>query len=173
MHKFLILPLLLAATVHAETLTGRVVYVADGDTVTVQDAAHSRHQIRLAGIDAPELMQAFGNRSKLHLSRLVFDKAVSVEYSKRDDHGRVVGKVMVASPDACPDASDACPKTLDAGLAQIAVGLAWWYRYFAAEQSEEDQHRYEFAEFEARTRNAGLWVDSEPVPPGEWRRRNR
>jgi endonuclease YncB( thermonuclease family) len=103
----------------------------------------------------------------------VFNKSVSVGHTKRDDNGRIVGKVMVASPDACPDANEACPKTLNAGLAQITVGLAWWYRHFAAEQSEEDRRRYEFAEHEARARNAGLWGDKEPVPPWEWRRRKR
>ena len=172
-HLSVALILLLAESVHAETLTGRVVYVADGDTVTVRDFAGARHQIRLAGIDAPELRQPFGGRSKQYLFRLVFDKAVSVEFVKRDDHGRIVGKIMVASPDACPDASNTCPKTLDAGLAQLTVGLAWWYRYYAAEQSEEDRHRYEFAENEARARKAGLWVENEPVQPWEWRRRNK
>ena len=167
------LTLLLAASVHAETLTGRVVYVTDGDTITVLDTANERHQIRLSGIDAPEKKQSFGNRSKQNLSRLVLDKTVSVDYEKHDDNGRIVGKVMVAPPDACPDASKACPQTLDAGLAQVTVGLAWWYRYFAAEQSEQDQHRYEFAEHEARADNAGLWADKDPLQPWEWRRKYR
>jgi endonuclease YncB( thermonuclease family) len=94
-----------------------------------------------------------------------------LHYDKRDRYGRIVGKVMVASPDACPDASDDCPKTLDAGLAQLTVGLAWWYRRYANEQSEEDRHRYEFAEHEARVRKAGLWRVGNPIPPWEWRRR--
>jgi endonuclease YncB( thermonuclease family) len=139
----------------------------------VKDGSGMRHRIRLSGIDAPELRQRFGGRAKQHLFRLVFDKSVSVEYEKRDDHGRIVGKVMVAPPDACPDASNTCPKTLDAGLAQLTVGLAWWYRYYAAEQSGEDQLRYEFAESEARARKVGLWVDAQPLRPWEWRRRNR
>ena len=80
---------------------------------------------------------------------------------------------MVASPDVCPDASITCPKTLDAGMAQLTVGLAWWYRYYAAEQTEQDRHRYEFAEYEARARKAGLWVDADPLPPWDWRRSNR
>jgi endonuclease YncB( thermonuclease family) len=168
-----VLILLLTSSVHAETLTGRVVYVADGDTITIRDAEYVRHRIRLSGIDAPEMAQRFGGRSKQNLFRLVFDKTVSVEYEKRDDHGRIVGKLMVASPDACPDASDTCPKTLDVSLAQITVGLAWWYRYYAAEQSEQDRHRYEFAEYEARARKAGLWIDKKPVQPWQWRRKNR
>jgi endonuclease YncB( thermonuclease family) len=73
---------------------------------------------------------------------------------------RIVGKVLVTEPVCCP----ACPKTLDAGLAQLTVGLAWWYRKYAKEQSAEDAQRYEFAEQEARAKRAGLWADGQPIP---------
>jgi len=69
----LLLPimLLLSLAVHAENLTGTVVAVADGDTITVLDAHHEQHKIRLAGIDAPKKAQPFGQRSKESLSTLV------------------------------------------------------------------------------------------------------
>jgi endonuclease YncB( thermonuclease family) len=66
--------LLFASTLlcsQAATIEGRVVAVADGDTVTVLDDSHTRHKIRLTGIDAPEKKQAFGMRSKQSLSDLV------------------------------------------------------------------------------------------------------
>ena len=47
-----------------EGLIGRVIRVADGDTLTVLDAANNQHKIRLQGIDAPESKQAF---AKNHL----------------------------------------------------------------------------------------------------------
>ena len=72
----ILIPLLSA---QAETLTGRLVSVADGDTVTVLDATNTQHKIRVAGIDAPEKKQAFGNRSKDNLAELVAGKDVSVE----------------------------------------------------------------------------------------------
>ena len=59
---FTALPLTLFFGANAETITGRVVGIADGDTVTVLDAAKVQYQIRLSGIDAPEMAQAFGNR---------------------------------------------------------------------------------------------------------------
>ena len=58
-------------SIHAETLTGRVVRVTDGDTIVVLDTSKVQHKIRLQGIDAPERGQAFGTKSKENLSVLV------------------------------------------------------------------------------------------------------
>lgn len=91
--------LVMAVWAHAETLTGRVVGISDGDTVTVLDVQKVQHKIRLAGIDAPEKTQPFGNRSKESLSELAFDKTVTVETDKRDRYGREVGKVLVNGRD--------------------------------------------------------------------------
>lgn len=151
----------------AKSVTGTVVGVADGDTVTVLDADKTQHKIRMAGIDAPEKKQPFGQRSKASMSDLVFDKDVEVVASKRDRYGRLIGKVLVADPSWT---ARTCPKTLDAGLAQITTGMAWWYRHYAREQSAENAGAYEFAEQEARARHAGLWRDADPTAPWDWRR---
>ena len=98
-HAIATLLLALACTANAETITGRVVGVADGDTITVLDAGKVQHKIRLAGIDAPEKKQAFGQRSKESLSELAYDKTVEVEISKRDRYGRQIGKVLVNGRD--------------------------------------------------------------------------
>jgi endonuclease YncB( thermonuclease family) len=149
-------------------LKGIVTKVADGDTITVLDSHRSKHRVRLAGIDAPEKGQPFGNASRKSLTAMVAGKEVQIEFQKYDRYGRIVGKVLVTPPD-CPT----CGKTLDVGLAQVTTGMAWWYRKYAHEQSPEDQARYEFAEREARTKNAGLWRDKNPEPPWEWRRAQR
>lgn len=154
----------------AETLRGSVVGVSDGDTITVLDANREQHKIRVAGIDAPEKAQPFGQRSKESLSKLVFGKDVDVEWKKRDRYQRIVGKVLVAEP-TCQ--SVRCTKSLDAGFAQLTVGLAWWYRKYASEQSPGDAQRYESAEQEARSRRAGLWSDGQPTPPWDWRKAKR
>jgi len=86
----------------AATLTGRVVGVTDGDTITVLDSTNDQHKVRLAGIDAPEKVQPFGARSKAHLSSLVYGKTVIVEFVKFDKYQRMVGKVFA------PDCSDVC-----------------------------------------------------------------
>jgi endonuclease YncB( thermonuclease family) len=161
---------LLAGTGTAQTVViGRVVGVADGDTITVLDADRTQHHVRLAGIDAPEKGQPGGHRSKESLSALVYDQPVRIESKKRDRFDRIIGKVWVASPDSPCRGTPDWPMTLDAGLAQITVGRAWWFRRYASEQSPEDRGRYEFAEREARARKAGLWRDGTAVPPWDWR----
>ena len=69
---------------HELTLTGRIVSVADGDTVTLLDANLQQHKLRLSGIDAPEKRQPFGNRSRLHLGALVFGRQVMAHCPKTD-----------------------------------------------------------------------------------------
>jgi endonuclease YncB( thermonuclease family) len=94
----------------ADTLEGRIVSIADGDTVTILDAANKQTKIRLMGIDAPEKAQAFGTRSKQALSDLVFNKQVTVEFNKQDKYGRTIGKILVDG--------------LDANLEQVKAGMA-------------------------------------------------
>jgi endonuclease YncB( thermonuclease family) len=43
------------------------------------------------------------------------------------------------------------------------------YRQYAKEQSPQDREDYEIAEFNAKVRRLGLWADTKPVPPWEWR----
>ena len=148
-----------------DTLSGKVVGVADGDTITVLDVHHQQHRIRLGGIDAPEKAQPYGQRSKESMSTVVFGKEVDVQWSKHDSTS-----ASSARYGASPDCRASLPKTLDAGLAQLTVGLAWWYRKYAKEQSAEDARRYEFAEQEARAKHAGLWADGQPIPPWDGER---
>ncbi len=154
-----ILSVLFAAQVHAEILSGRVVGVADGDTVTVLDASRQQHKIRLMGIDAPEKKMPYGNQSKQSLSDLVFDRQVQVEYSKKDRYGRTLGKIIVDG--------------VDANLEQIKTGMAWHYRQYQREQSVTDRAAYAQAEEEARASKRGLWKDTDPMPPWDWRKQQK
>ena len=164
----LLLPSLALAAPVQQVFEARVVAVADGDTITVLDDHHLQHRIRVAGIDAPEKAQPFGERSKQNLSRAVFGQEVRIEWAKMDRYGRIVGKVWVTPPES-PCARPPCPKTLDAGLAQLTVGLAWHYKQYQNEQSVEDRERYAFAEQEARAKRAGLWSQPDPIAPWDWR----
>ncbi len=143
----------------ATDLHGKVVAVADGDTITVLDAQYQTHKIRLSGIDTPEKGQAFGQASKQHLSDLVFGREVLVTWNKHDRYDRIVGKVMLGDVDVC--------------LALVRMGMAWHYKRYQNEQSLADRAAYEAAESEARLARAGLWADANPVAPWDFRQRSR
>ena len=143
----------------AGTLTGRVIRVTDGDTLVILDANKAQHKIRLQGIDAPERGQAYGKKSKEHLSDHVAGRFVIVEYNKRDRYERFVGTVLLGGRDM--------------NLGQIAAGLAWHYKKYQGEQTSSDRILYSDAEREARMAGRGLWRDSGPVPPWEYRKEKR
>jgi endonuclease YncB( thermonuclease family) len=150
---------LIFLSVHAETLTGRVVRVTDGDTIVVLDMDKVQHKIRLQGIDAPERGQAFGTKSKENLSDLVAGKSVVVDYSKYDRYQRILGKVLLNGKDV--------------NLEQVEDGMAWHYKYYQREQTLTDRVEYSDAELEARRQKIGLWRDPNPVPPWDYRQAQR
>lgn len=141
----------------AETISGIVVGISDGDTVTLLDANRQQYKIRLKGIDAPESHQPFGQKSKTNLSAMVFNKDVVAECGKREKYRREICKIIVNG--------------MDANLEQVKAGMAWHYKQYAKEQSSQDREDYEVAEFNAKIRRLGLWNDKNPVPPWEWRRK--
>ena len=147
---------LISCTINAATLQGKVVGVADGDTITVLDANNKQHKIRLQGIDAPEKAQAFGQKSKQSLNQLVHNNQVTIEFQKKDKYGRTVGKVLLNGTDMC--------------LAQIKLGMAWHYKQYASEQPKEDRDIYAQAEQDARNQSIGLWRDKTVTPPWEFRK---
>lgn len=147
-----------ATAAGADDVAGRVVAVHDGDTVTVLDAARVQHRVRIAGIDAPEKGQPFGEAAKESLSRLVYGKQVEARCHKRDRYGREVCAIFVGRQDI--------------GLEQVRSGFAWWYREYAREQTSGDRASYEAAELDARSARRGLWRDANPEPPANWRRQH-
>lgn len=147
----------LSTLCQAELISGRVVHVADGDTVTVLDAAKVQHKVRLAGIDAPEKSQAFGQKSRESLEELVAGKTVIVETHKKDRYGRSVGKVMVSNQDM--------------NIEQLRRGFAWFYRQYEGELTPDDRQSYDRAESEAKDYKKGLWSERNPLPPWEYRRK--
>lgn len=155
----LVAALLLVNFAAADTLHGQVVGVTDGDTITILEAGNNQIKIRLMGIDAPEKAQTFGARSKQSLSDLVFNKQVTVEFSKQDKYGRTIGKIYVNGRDI--------------NLEQIKVGMAWHYKQYQNEQSVDDRSFYAEAEESARTKKFGLWLDSNPMPPWDWRKQEK
>lgn len=151
--------ILLVQTAYADVLSGRVVGVADGDTITVLDSTNTQHKIRLNGIDAPEKNQAFGNVSKKSLSDLVFNHQVDIDWLKEDRYGRKVGKVLLNSEDV--------------NLEQIKRGMAWYFKKYKGDLVQEDRIAYVQAEQEAEANRVGLWVDPNPIPPWDFRKQKK
>lgn len=144
-----ILLLLTVTGCQAEVLKGRVVGVADGDTVTLLAPGNTQTRIRLFQIDAPEKSQSFGQKSKASLSDLAFGQTVDVIVETKDRYGRTVGTLMRDG--------------IDINLEQIRRGMAWVYRQYAHDPSYFD------AEDQARKNRVGLWSDEHPMPPWVFR----
>lgn len=158
---FFLLLVLLQTSTHAEPLLlqGRIVRVADGDTVTLLDERQTLHKIRLAGIDAPEAAMPYGQQATLYLGSLVFGKDVEAVTYKHDRYGRKVATLML--------------EALDVNLAMLQAGLAWHYKRYRKEQPAVQAQAYARAEELARTENLALWQDSDAIPPWDWRNRRR
>jgi endonuclease YncB( thermonuclease family) len=156
---FILTLLLMPIAAQQKTITGKVVGVSDGDTITVLDGSKRQHKVRLEGIDAPESAQAFGQKSKQSLSDLVFGRIVTVTSSKTDRYGRTLGKVHLEGKNI--------------NYVQVMYGMAWCYRDYAKDLSRDDAAAYEQAEGAAKADKRGLWADPSPVAPWEFRRGKR
>jgi endonuclease YncB( thermonuclease family) len=145
----LLLALFTAQVAAVPEVAGRVVGIADGDTLTVLDADKRQHRIRVSGIDAPETGQPFARRSKQTLSEIAFDREVVVEVSTTDKYGREIGRVLVDGEDA--------------GLQMIEAGMAWHFEKY------DDNPDYATAHARARENQVGLWAGKDPIAPWQWR----
>jgi endonuclease YncB( thermonuclease family) len=153
---FLVAQIATKGSAWAGSLVGVVVGVSDGDTLTLVDDRRIQHKVRLAGIDAPEKKQDFGQRAKQNLSAMTYGRQVTVDGNKTDRYGRFVGKVMIGG--------------VDVNLRQIELGFAWFYRDYERELTLEDRMAYASAECAAREAKKGLWRLPSPQPPWEFRR---
>jgi endonuclease YncB( thermonuclease family) len=148
----LLLSLVVAGAASAETISGKVVAVADGDTLSVLDGRAKRHRIRLAEIDAPERKQSFGSDSRKSLAEICLQKSAVIETVATDENRRLIGKVTCAG--------------VDAGAEQVRRGMAW-----VAARSTLPNSPLPEMEANARLRGLGLWAGDKPEPPWEWRKR--
>lgn len=128
----------------------RVVGIADGDTLT---CLHNRNQlkIRLQYIDAPESGQAYGQKAKQALANMVFKKQVRLQISGYDRYNRLLAVVW--------------DNQKNINLRLVEQGMAWAYR--------QTQNKYRNAEQIARQKRLGLWQESNPIEPTEWRAKQK
>jgi micrococcal nuclease len=129
--------------------TWLVVSVHDGDTLRAIDPQKIERKVRLVGIDAPEIGQAFGTKSRDGLTAMVKGKSVEVYADSEDRYGRTLARLVVEGQDV--------------NRQMVLDGLAWHFTRYS------DDQRLAAAEREARAARRGLWRDPAPVPPWEWR----
>ena len=150
----IILCIFLTQNGFAEDLTGKVVSIADGDTVTIL-TDNKQTKIRLAEIDTPEKNQPYGMKAKKALSDFIFNKKVEVEVVTIDRYGRTVGKIFLDG--------------LNINKEMVKAGHAWVYVQYAKDKTL-------FAlEKDARENQSGLWAlpEGERIAPWQWRRGKR
>jgi endonuclease YncB( thermonuclease family) len=143
---------LAAQAAWAQVYSGKVVKVADGDTLTVL-VDQKQIKVRLLEIDAPELHQAFGQRSKESLGEMCAGQAATVRSTGRDKYGRILGRVDCGG--------------MDANAEQVRRGMAWVYDRYVTDRSLYALQN------EARATHAGLWADQEPTAPWLYRRQHK
>jgi endonuclease YncB( thermonuclease family) len=151
--------LLLAGTACAgRTVEGTVRAVYDGDTVLLATRGASRLKVRLYGIDAPETNkqdrpgQPYGDLSRQTLKYKISGRRVTAEIIDIDQYKRAVAVVRY--------------DRRDINREMVSEGMAWAYRrYLQGAYASE----YIGAESLARSRRAGLWRESKPLPPWEFR----
>ncbi|EKU10101.1 hypothetical protein CSUNSWCD_1465 [Campylobacter showae CSUNSWCD] len=126
----------------------KVVKISDGDTITIlQDKQQIK--VRLFGIDAPELKQPYGKKSKQFLANLIAGEVVEVDENGKDRYKRTIGTIYLNGADI--------------NAQMVENGYAWAYRKFSK--------KYTAQESNAKSQKLGLWRDKEPIPPWEWRKR--
>ena len=135
-----------------EEYRAKVVAIADGDTVTVL-RGQKQIRVRLEGIDAPERSQAFGTRAKDSLADLVAGKVVTVRRTGTDQYGRTIARLFVDQ--------------IDVSQVQTEKGMAWHYSHFSTDETLAK------LQDKARSDRAGLWSDSNAIPPWEFRKRGK
>ncbi|TWP31815.1 thermonuclease family protein [Apibacter muscae] len=148
---FFLLSFLVSTFLLSQTLSGRVIKVADGDTVTILTDENEQIKIRLYGIDCPEKGQDFSSKATAFTSSFCFGKIVKVTQKGLDRYGRVLGIILIGK------------KNLNEEL--LKNGLAWHYKYFDKTQ------KYVDLEQEAKNNKLNIWSMNNPIAPWDFRKK--
>lgn len=133
----------------ADSITGLVARVVDGDTIHVLEKDKTTVKVRLDGIDAPETGQPFGTKARQALAAKILAKTVNVGTKGNDKYGRTLGVVSLDGRNINRE--------------MVAEGWAWHFKKHSKDAALAN------AETEARAKRAGLWADANPQSPWDWR----
>ncbi|WP_172129645.1 thermonuclease family protein [Campylobacter sp. RM16192] len=129
--------------------SGKVIKVADGDTITILNSQKQQIKVRLFGIDAPERKQAYGEKSRKFLAEMIAGKNVEVKEKGKDKYKRVLGIVYRSGQDI--------------NAQMVSNGYAWAFVKYSKDYVKLQEY--------AVSKKFGLWADKEPIAPWEWRKR--
>ena len=138
----------------AASMYGKVIEIVDGDSIVIE-SFNRPVKIELMGIDAPELKQNYGDVARQHLLDLVFDKTVTVEYFGLGEDGSIAGKVFL--------------NRIDVAAQMVRDGVAWYDKGNANRLSETERQVYTDSEQAARNEQRGIWQESKPLAPWDFR----
>lgn len=137
----------------AKTLQGIVTHVSDGDTLWIEVDPHAKPiKVRLQGIDAPEICQAWGSQARDALKARLLRQAVSLKTRAKDDYKRTLGRVAFRGEDV--------------GQWLVSNGHAWSYHH------RRDPGPYAAEEKQARKARLGLWGLAAAQEPRQFRKAN-
>lgn len=145
--------LLLFPVIALADLEGIVLEVRDGDSLTLSTRGET-YKVRLADIDAPEMSQPYGKDSRTSLRHLCLLRKAEVATLGNDRYGRVLGRVRCAG--------------VDAQAEQVSRGMAWVFDKYAPRHSP-----LYGLQSDAKLARRGLWEDSEPIAPWNFRKAKR
>lgn len=144
-------------------LSGKVIHVADGDTLTMLDSQQLKWIIRLTDIDAPESGhgskrpgQPFSGKATAYLKEMTLGKqatATCYDIDARHTRTRYVCRVYV--------------EAVDTNMAMLDAGLAMTYRQNPRYVRDRSSYLHEEG---AKSKRLGIWSQPAPIPPWEWRR---
>ena len=140
-------------------VNGVISRVIDADTVVLKSDQGINYKIRLLGIDAPEINQVYGKEATRYLSNKVLGKNLKVLGKNKDRYHRLLGKLILNGNDI--------------NLDLVKNGMAWHYKFYKKSQEKKDQLLYSNAEIYAKVNKLGLWAEKLPVPPWQWREKNK
>ena len=137
--------------VNGSSLSGNVVKIVDGDTFDILLSDNTTRRIRMSAIDCPERRQDYYQVAKDGLSTLIFGRRVSLVVSGKDRYSRTLAEVY-------------CDGNY-VNLQMVEKGLAWHFKRYS------NSTQFAQAEVVAREKRLGLWANTNPVPPWNFRKR--
>lgn len=133
----------------SKRLTGKIIKVADGDTVTLLDNNGKKRKIRLDGIDCPEIGQDYGDEARVYVEKVAMNRFVSVEIIGIDQYERILGVIYIDD--------------LNLNEKLLTTGLAWVYKY-------NKNTAYHELEKQARNKKVNIWSNPNSIDPHTWRK---